>query len=191
MDKTCPDLPHDVLSEELQGTNQATNWSTWDTDMKIYRALSCISCSVVWQTSPATLQWSEMKDSASHHGRSKKDCKGRAGRGRDSLLWFNASKKERHLAGVKTWKKSGLWRIHTGIVKVAHTECKWWSPNTHFRRKLVRISVGACTSGRKLYISVGLTPELSSVVPKCRVRNSYRGIFIFSFSYWGHSNVVW
>lgn len=158
---------------------QTTNWSTWDTDMKTYRALRCIRCSVVWQTSPATLQWSEMKDSASHHGRNKKDCKGRAGRGRDSLLWFKTSEKGRHLAGVKTWEEM----VCRGFT-VAHSESKWWSPNTHFRRKLVRISVtsvGACTSRRKLHISVGLTPEVSSVVPKCRVRNSYRCIFIFSF----------
>lgn len=88
-----------------------------------------------------------MKDSASYYGRNKKDCKGRAGRGRDSFLWFKTNKKRRHLAGVKTLKKV----VCEGFV-LADTESERWSPDTHFRRKLVSISVtpvGLCTSGRK------------------------------------------
>lgn len=56
---------------------------------------------------------------------------------------------------------------------LADIESEWWSPDTHFRRKLVRISVtpeGVCTRGRKLSTSVGLTPELCSGLPNCMAR---------------------
>lgn len=62
---------------------------------------------------------------------------------------------------------------------LADTESERWSPDTHFGRKLVRITVtpvGVRTSKRKLSITAGLTLGLCSVVPKCRVRNSYRSI---------------
>lgn len=105
-----------------------------------------------------------------------------------ALFDLKQTKKRRHLTGMKTLTKM----VCEGFM-LADTESEWWSPETHFRRKLVGISVtpvGVCTSGRKLNITVGMTLELCSVVPRCRLRNYYRAIFIFSFSYWGHHSVA-
>lgn len=128
-----------------------------------------------------------MKVCASDHGRNKRNCKGKAGRGRDGFLWFKTNKKS-HFAGVKTLKKKWFVKESCKLVLIVSGGVQ------RVRKKLVRISVtpvGLGTSRRKLSISMGSTPELCSVVPKCRVKNYHIGIFIFSFSYWGHRSVAW
>lgn len=46
-----------------------------------------------------------MKDSTSHHGRNRQQCKGGTGRGSDSFVGYKTNRKRRHLAGVKTETK--------------------------------------------------------------------------------------
>lgn len=43
-----------------------------------------------------------MKESTSHRGRNKQECKGRTGRGSDSFAGYKTNRERRHLAGVKT-----------------------------------------------------------------------------------------
>lgn len=98
-----------------------------ETDRKICRALfsfqnfslvdSSLSCCVVEQISAAALQGSEVKDSSSYHGKNKKDCQGRAGRGRDSFVWFKTTTEKKE----DTWQESKPWK--NGLRR---TDASWY-----------------------------------------------------------------
>lgn len=88
----------------------ATNWSSWDTDMKIYRTLFSsqdffvheLLCDLTDFTCNFAVMWNE---STSHHGRNRLECKGGTGRGSNSFVGYKTNRKRRHLAGVKTETK--------------------------------------------------------------------------------------
>lgn len=120
----------------------AINWSSWDTDMKIYRTLFSsqnffvheVLCDLTDFTCNFAVIWNERQHFPPWQEQTGVQGKNR--QGKRQLCWIENKQKKKALGRSEDWNKM----VCEGFV-LTDTESEWWSPNTHFRRKLVRISV--------------------------------------------------
>lgn len=102
----------------------ATNWSSWDTDMKIYRTLFFsqnffvheLLCDLTDFTCTIVVIWIERQHFPPWQ---EQECKGGAGRGSDSFVEYKTNRKRRHLAGVETETKWFVKNSCSLILKVS------------------------------------------------------------------------